>query len=314
MRRSLPFAIIIAVVLTACIMLSHNGVPFLKPFDQPVPAATAEVTLAAPALATSTQSNMLLWSFGDWVLYLQERKQKKAIGMDRPTFVQVGANDGVRNDPLYSMRDKVDWKKWVGLMVEPGSFNNKQLHTLHADKMDWTFVKAVMAEKCVEGENITFYEYPQVVSASDFDKSPQLANSKFPKYIQIGQGNGLSHKHGLEPRKIPCINDMLKLIKDHGSKALLKYVMPNAIGTEDGCTLPTLDLLQIDCETHDWEIISSINFKAVVVHVIHFEGYGPVEKALRTLLPHAYSMVQDGADVLAINTKSVHGWTTGKNC
>eukprot|EP00756_Hemistasia_phaeocysticola_P053177 Hpha_TRINITY_DN28606_c0_g1::TRINITY_DN28606_c0_g1_i1::g.156462::m.156462 len=143
--------------------------------------------------------SMLSWRFEQWLEYLADHKASLGSPM---TFIQIGANDGIANDPLYPVMRR-NFSRWVGLQVEPGTFNYKRLLTLHGPqrKLGWAFAKVVVTDKC-QGPNVTFYEFPQTVSKEDFNDTTAVRG--IPRYIQIGQTNGLSPQRHLLPRQLPC--------------------------------------------------------------------------------------------------------------
>eukprot|EP00756_Hemistasia_phaeocysticola_P059103 Hpha_TRINITY_DN35813_c0_g1::TRINITY_DN35813_c0_g1_i1::g.85006::m.85006 len=268
-----------------------------------------------PAPPTDPLGVMLMdWSITQWLMYLAKRKAR--LGYPA-TFIQVGANDGVYMDPLYDTM-KMDFQAWVGLLVEPSSFNFQRLTQLHKDRVSqgWSFAQVVMSDSC-EASETTFYEFPQTVAIENWDPAKAPISTKVvPSYIQLGQGNGLTERKGLKPKRIPCIDSVVQLVEKYASptmKALLELS-----GRQEGSRAcfpsSSVDLLQIDCEMHDWRVIQALDFSVLRPHIIHFEGYGPVEKALKRLMPQQYFTRAIGNDVLAVDYKSLRGWLSDTGC
>lgn len=229
----------------------------------------------------------------DWQKFLvAERKKvnKKAL------FLQVGANDGKRNDPLYAGL-ALDFDAWLGLMVEPASFNFEELKKTHAEREDWSFAKCIVTDKCAEDKKMTSYEYPQKVSADDYDQAKHGV-AGVPRWIAIGQGNGLGRLHSSqEETRLPCLDSVLELIDKFATDAFKAAAKP------PGSDITHLDILQVDAEKNDWRIIQAVDFDLLRPRVIQFEGYGnDVYRAvMRIFAAKGYYTRSIGSDVLAVD-------------
>eukprot|EP00756_Hemistasia_phaeocysticola_P052802 Hpha_TRINITY_DN28097_c0_g1::TRINITY_DN28097_c0_g1_i1::g.42599::m.42599 len=262
---------------------------------------------------------MLAWKFDDWLEFLSERKAKQRSAV---SFIQVGANDGIVNDPLYPTMRK-NFSRFVGLQVEPGTFNHNALITLHAPqkKLGWTFAKVVVTNKC-EGPNVTFYEFPQTVSKEALMKDPdKLGVYGVPTYVQIGQTNGLDPgKFGkfLKPKQLPCVDNVVGLVDKYASTQFKTVVGMSGAqkGTEACATKRTVDLLQIDCEGHDWRTIAATNFKVLRPHLVHWEKFGPITEALFRFAGRNYALIPmvDGMNVLGVDLLWLRNAVTGEGC
>mmetsp|Transcript_49448 Transcript_49448/g.96975 ORF Transcript_49448/g.96975 Transcript_49448/m.96975 type:complete len:389 (+) Transcript_49448:70-1236(+) len=214
------------------------------------------------------------WDVSDWMRLIAEQKQ---LTGHKATFLQVGANDGTTNDPLLPALSD-NFTAWVGLLVEPSSFNFGLLVERHKDRGDWSFVQAVVTDKC-DGNTSVFYEYPQTVAAANYTIDEFVNGEKVPRYIAVGQGNGLSKLNNfLNPTQISCYDNITTLINLHASNAFKAEVAGFL------CNTQRLDVLQIDCETNDWRVLAALDLAVLRPRVIHFEGYGSeVGKALHQL-------------------------------
>ena len=244
---------------------------------------------------------LVTWQLRDWLTYLSKHSQD----MHRQaTFVQVGANDGQTNDPLFASMQK-NPGLWVGVLAEPVSFAIKRLRKLHADKSSWSIVQAAVTDRC-NSSHITFWEFPQTQTAAEFDATPRTKrNLSIPRYIQIGQGNGLSQiQDWLKPKSVPCIDDVTDgLIQRHSSSPFKRALQANRLEQHGPAHL---DLLQVDCETHDWRVIHALNFDLVRPRVVHFEGYGPAEIAIKKLVDAGYMIRKvDRMNYLAVDVSFV---------
>lgn len=242
------------------------------------------------------------WPIGKWVGYLCSRK--KHMYSTRATFVQVGANDGFRNDPLYQFLAE-DFDCWVGLQVEPATFNFGTLMERHKERKDWAFVNSLVTDKC-KTPNMTFWEFPQTYSVEEWKNNTKVRPKGIPRWIAIGQGNGLSQgdpRWGLESVQRNCIDSLSDLIDQHASDTM-KKLTTQPIKDNEKCKSifwSTIDLLQIDCEGHDWRVILATNFMKLRPHLIHFEGFGPYENAFKHLIKSNYVCQTRGVDVLCMD-------------
>ena len=71
----------------------------------------------------------------------------------RAIFVQVGANDGKKNDPLHGIRK--NYKDWLGVQVEPQPeyFRRIERHD------EWGYANLAMKENCNNQANTSFWVY-----------------------------------------------------------------------------------------------------------------------------------------------------------
>lgn len=196
------------------------------------------------------------------------------------TFIQVGANDGVRYDDLFQ---KVTGGGWKGLVIEP---------------IPETFERLAMNYR--HNQNViplNFAIHPDKSSEKVFYVSPD-ALMLYPDYA-YGLGSmmrGHLVKHG--------INDSDISVVDVPCRTLSKVIAEH--------DLHDLDVLQIDTEGFDYEVIKTLDFEASKPLIVKFEwmNLSAEEKqaARQLLLGHGYNVFVErgGADCVAILAGSLN--------
>lgn len=170
------------------------------------------------------------------VALLEIAKKKKNIFL-----VNIGANDGLTNDPL---RELVITKKWKGLMVEPIPYIFERLKKTYKNKKGILLENAAVSN--VNGTTNFWYieKTRELRSGEDqigsFDKKIVLKS--------IEECN-FSKKH-LIKGEIRCLT-LKKLLTKHKIKKI--------------------DVFSIDTEGFDYEIIKQIDFKKFKPQLIIFE-------------------------------------------
>jgi hypothetical protein len=158
------------------------------------------------------------------------------------TFVQIGANDGKRNDPLFKTLEK-NKDTFIGVQVEPDEQNFYALRELHAGAEGWTQVRAVISPQCDANGTVTFHRI-------DMDKVRAAPKGVVPKFVADGQSNSVIINSKLNAAKdflaeitVPCIKSIVGLIENHASTEFLEEAeAPRANGMcrAWGCTCDTL--------------------------------------------------------------------------
>jgi hypothetical protein len=201
----------------------------------------------------------------------------------RATFVQIGANDGVFQDPLYEpMKPFKD--SWFGLLVEPQPELHEKLVTLHQDS-DWTFFNGVFAPNCGFDGTIPFCE--TTTPGQGGWKTQGQTNSLDLAQCENGK---LRNKFRLVHH--PCEGTFGDLIRNHGNPEMIQQVLKGS-----------LDFLQIDAEGHDFELLQAIRFDTMLVpQCIHYEHrhlWGKRKKTLVFLKGKGYTTRKLGMNTLA---------------
>ena len=170
------------------------------------------------------------------IALLRVARKKKNVFL-----VNIGANDGLTNDPL---REFVITKKWRGLMVEPIPYVFERLKKVYKNRKGILLENAAISN--VNGKTDFWYieKTKELRSGEDqigsFDKKVVLKS--------IGECN-FSKKH-LIKGGIKCLTL---------EKLLTKY------------KIKKIDVFSIDTEGFDYEIIKQINFKKFKPQLIIFE-------------------------------------------
>jgi FkbM family methyltransferase len=144
-------------------------------------------------------------------------------------FVQIGANDGVKNDPIYPFIKKYHWR---GILVEPLPDFFERLKANYKEETQLTFENVGIADEKAE---LNFYYLPPQYNEPDW---LQQIGSFDRAAIEFNL-NGMSDLNSkIEVKKIPVIPlpDLLK--KTNGE---------------------SIDLLVIDAEGFEYKILSQLD-------------------------------------------------------
>lgn len=217
-------------------------------------------------------------NFDDWFSFLREQAVERN---ESATFVQIGANDGKKNDPSYKhwrIGTKGDTRRsWVGLLVEPTVELYRQLTELHRDVSKWSFYRGAVVPTChTKNKTVDFW-----VSPTSGDDSKRIGN--FLEQGQVNSANPKSHwNKALKQVSVPCVQNVTELLQKKASPEFIAL-------TQKTSTLWRFDVLQIDVECLDSDLIADIDWKLVRPRIIHFEAVCTnMPKALKTLLEHGY--------------------------
>ena len=198
-----------------------------------------------------------------------------AVDRGRPLrFVQIGANDGVRSDPLYRLilRDG-----WEGVLVEPVPALFARLCETHRDRANLTPLNAAVAP---EPGARPFFHLPEA------DDLPEWAN---------GLGSFLEDSLLTHADEIPDIADRVERIE-------VPCVTYRQIVEERGWD--GVDLVHSDTEGFDFEIVKALDLDRFPPGLLLFEWVhlSPADRAAcRTLLAGAgYELLAGHWDAVAL--------------
>jgi len=186
------------------------------------------------------------------------------------TFVQIGANDGVSNDPIRRFVLKYGFR---GVLVEPQPDVFARLQRNYQGLSGVAFENAAIAGRDGEVQMYRFKSGPDLPPWADglasFSKDMLLGN------LQNVQGE-------VEAFSVPTLS-VRSLLRKHG--------------------LHHVDLFQIDAEGFDYEIIKMIDFSEIKPTIIHFE-HGLLSEAdcyecFRLLNRHGYKVTNNEANTVA---------------
>lgn len=199
-------------------------------------------------------------------------------------FIQVGAYDGVTNDPLCKYI-----RRWGlrGVLVEPQRKMFAVLQENYRDQPQLTLLNAAISDH--DGPQDFYTVRSDVPGLPEW--SQQIASFKLD--------NVLKHKHGVPEYGI---TDRIPNIE-----ALIE------VETVDGMTFDTLldrtgagqvDLLQIDAEGYDFEIIKRLNFARLKPRILHYEHMhlSPADReaCVNLLVSQGYRIATGFADTTAV--------------
>lgn len=202
-------------------------------------------------------------------------------------FIQIGANDGLWNDPIYKF---VRRDKWRGILVEP------QRHVFERLQRTYRGVKSVHFENCAcdaaEGEKILY----------------KIG------FTDARWASGLSSFNRVEIQKMIDAGYVLRMARQ--SKVALPTDKNMWIAQEVVRTTTIeriirkynfidIDLLMIDTEGYDFEIIKSLPFELAKPRVIVYEHShftdGTKNECAGYLERHGYYIRPFGSDTVAFH-------------
>ena len=189
-------------------------------------------------------------------------------------FVQIGANDGVRNDPL---RETVVRYRLKGLFVEPVPDMFTRLKANYADRPDLLFEQVAIANQ--QG-TIPLYRVAPDAPLPDWVQGIASLDRRHLSASKFGIPNLEQYIQAIE---VPCMT-LTQLLKKHG--------------------VIQVSLLQVDTEGFDCDLVKMALESGVIPRMIHYEYiHSPPSKraALKRLLAHhGYRYIDVGRDTLAI--------------
>lgn len=189
-------------------------------------------------------------------------------------FIEIGANDGVANDPIHRyVRDH----GWSGIVIEPLP---EVFETLKANYRDYPSVTALnFAVGKSDGEQAFFTVR---IDSDTFKKAHQF--SSFRREIVELQTQYVPDIAGrIEECTVKCVT-LRTLLEQH------------AAGRE-------IDVLQIDAEGYDLEILKMVDFEITKPSIINLEtsNLTRAEKteAVQLLIDRGYRMTMGHSDTTA---------------
>jgi len=211
--------------------------------------------------------------------YLDEKLDKIMIDYNKKHkdffFVQIGANDGFKADPMYLYVRKYGWK---GILVEPVSYIFEKL------KENYKGIKNISFENVAIGDKDGYKNFFRLKKIEDRD-APLW-------YDEIGsflKENVLKHKD-----KFP---DLEKYLITEKIRCLTLNSLFNKYN------LKKIDFLQIDTEGYDYYIVKQIPFDSIKPKMIRYEDrHLPLEQqkyCKNLLIKNGYTLIQITGDTFA---------------
>ncbi len=198
------------------------------------------------------------------------------------SFIQIGANDGLRWDPIrkFVVRDK-----WKGVFVEPIPDIFKMLENNYRYIKNSEFVFVNVAIGASKSDDLLFWTYSNefLDSLSLEEKMYYLRLASFDKeHLRKRLMHYKNHDEILKSVKVPCIS----------LNNLVEQYWPDR----------KVDLLIIDAEGHEASIIPSTNFKASKPEAIFFESHNlgtNKDMIYNYLTENGYKLIQMDGDTVA---------------
>jgi FkbM family methyltransferase len=191
-------------------------------------------------------------------------------------FLQVGAHDGVVEDPLHK---HVLRGRWHGILVEPQALPFGRLVENYAGLEGLTFVNAAISEQ----------------------SGPKALYS-----IQDETGATLDSLSGTASFRKDNLRTPHRKVGPAGSQIGSVEVMCKTFADVLG-DVAYLDLLEIDVEGYDLELLMLFDFTRFAPPIVHFEhrhlSAAEQDGAARLLARHGYRMVRDEYDTTAYSPR-----------
>jgi FkbM family methyltransferase len=193
---------------------------------------------------------------------------------DKVYFIQIGANDGVNNDPINEFVKKF---QWAGILVEPMPKFFEELKNNYQGQAHLTFENSGISDT---SQSLNFYYLPEdfcnpswLQQIGSFDKDAIEKNLEvFPELVKE-----------IKTIQIPTLT-LTELVK--------KY------------NVAKVDLLIVDAEGYEYKILSQIAQTNVRPSFIFFEwgclADGDLHKTKEELSNLGYSLYTIGGDILAV--------------
>lgn len=158
-------------------------------------------------------------------------------------FIQIGANDGVKNDPLNRF---IINENWEGILIEPVKKVFERLKINYQGYSNLYFENVAISDK--EGK-FKFYSLDEKYKEYFFEGYDQISSFDFEHLLKFKS-------------VLPNIENFIKfeLIKAIRFQALIsKY------------NIKKINILHLDVEGHEYKILSNINFELYDIDMLLFE-------------------------------------------
>jgi FkbM family methyltransferase len=181
-----------------------------------------------------------------------------------PTFLQIGAFDGVGDDDL---RDLIKTHQLRGVLVEPQPAAFAALQETYADQPQVHLLQAAIAES--DGVREFFVRKSKTSMAASFDR----------EHLR---------RHNIAASDIGTIRVPCRTVESALRVAGLSSV----------------DILQIDAEGYDWQILQSIDFGRIRPAIVRFEYRNlppaDADACLEFLAGFGYRFLLERRDIVAV--------------
>jgi len=197
-----------------------------------------------------------------------------------PSFVKVGANDGITGDPCGDifLRNQ----NWKGLLIEPVEYCAEKLKAVYSDTSRFTVAQIAIGSK---NEQRPFY----YLAAEAKESIPELPLW----YDQLGS---FERSHIVKHFKY----DVERFI----TEKVIEVAPLSSVLKRYSFSTPTF--LHIDTEGFDFEVMKSIDFSASSPEAILAEhrhlNASDLSSMIKLLKKNGYLIWDTGADLLALST------------
>lgn len=202
----------------------------------------------------------------------------------RINFIQIGSNDGMKNDPLYKF---IKRDGWAGVLLEPQTKVFEKLTRFYRKDAVIPLNKALSHQ---DGEQdffqISFSQARWATGLSSF------VRDHLTRKIADGYVERKSREEGVKPP-----DDRETWIKT------LRVETVSYLSLRSHLPADVIDLLHIDTEGFDYEVLKLIDFSTGKPGMIIFEkdSLSPedVRRSRELLKGHGYGLIDLGADMVA---------------
>lgn len=201
--------------------------------------------------------------------------------------VQIGANDGITNDPIHKFIKRDNWR---GVLLEPQPYvyNNFLKKIYKKNKGIYPLCAAIGAEDGFQKlYKIAFSNMRWATGLASFSKE------KIEELFENGVVEKNCKKFGIEIPKEP---------EQRISYEIMEVICPQTLIKKYG--IKNIDLLQIDAEGYDLEVIRLFDIKTIKPNAIVFENINHSKQILtecyEMLRENGYFLKEFGRDTLAI--------------
>lgn len=204
------------------------------------------------------------------------------------SFIQIGASDGLRNDPI---REFVIRDRWSGIFVEPlpAVFELLKANYAYSKNPNLVFVNAAISSSDLDTVSFWTFDDAALTNLPLEDRLNYLRKASFDK------------KHVGRARD--SIQSTDKILKEIKVRSLTFDSLVKEYWSGGG-----IDLLVCDAEGHEAVIITSIDFARVRPGAIFFESHnlGPDKSTVYDLLDHhGYDITEFVGDSVAVHKTCV---------
>lgn len=211
--------------------------------------------------------------------YLDERLDKIIRNYNKTNknffFVQIGANDGLKADPMYLYVKKYNWK---GILVEPVKYIFERLKENYNGTKNVYFENVAIADK--DGYK-NFYRLKHIKG-----KDVPLWYDEIGSFLKE---NVVKHKDKFPDLENYLITEKIRCLTL--DSLFKKY------------NLKKIDFLQIDAEGYDYHIVKQIPFNKLKPKMIRYEdrhlSAEQQEYCKNLLIKNGYEIVKITGDTLA---------------